>query len=238
MFKGLLRNVELASTQRDLERYVLSLDGASADEVAQIVIAAHHVRLAVEAGGMEPADLLAPFTVAPGRIEHVHAALLRLLRAASKERQEFTEAGATLWVHSLAGVRHPELRVQGRKLWGTLSRGFRAARLLAAHSDSVQSGRLRDEVDAIPTGLEPRDERGEEFMPGTPGYMIVARFEAMRVAAAARAHETAAAAEQAKEFAAAIERDRAAQSPERAAGPNTPANDAVSNWNPTIGRGR
>jgi hypothetical protein len=106
--------------------------------------------------------------------------LLDLNKSIGKSGQEALGAGIKLWLFTLRGVCYPELRSDGRRMWGHLGRGIPSALIVAAAMPNL---RLSKEVAAIPQGLEPRDSNGREYMPGIPGQDIVCDFLTTRLEA-------------------------------------------------------
>lgn len=112
-----------ADKQRDeMQRFVTSLRGQTAEELGVVVLMATIVRLTVEERTLPPtlleglshteADLYAPLHIG------------RLIKDLQKQGSMPQAAGAMVWLHSVRAILTPELRLLGREMWAELKRGF------------------------------------------------------------------------------------------------------------------
>lgn len=187
MLKRLLRSATLSSARRDFDQYLMALDGASTRELGSMVLVAQEARLWAERQGIGASVFLTPFSVPPSEVANAQAALLQARAMASTQGADTLGAGLAVWLYSLRAVALPELRIHGRRMWGILARGFPHARQIAREAGvSEDAARLGEEIDAVPTGLEPRDAAGVEVMPGVSGETIMTAREVDRQHAADR----------------------------------------------------
>jgi hypothetical protein len=181
----LIQQVAAPALRGGFDKYIQTIDGYSDIERGQLVLDAQHTRIAWEEQlGLNSILFLHPFAVEPAELAKFSLRVSGNIELAQNAGQFAVAAGGLVWLHSLHAVQSPELRLHGRKLWGLLSRGFQHAHALAAgvhfrfHNEI--SARLVVELDAIPTGLEPRDSDGNELMPGKFGHDVVATRTSIR----------------------------------------------------------
>ena len=145
---------------QDLERFVTSLRGASADELGPLVAVATAVRITMRnAGHLPDAALDATGDLPPDQQIEAQLKMTSLVRQLQKLGQPSDAAGAMVWMHSMRAGATPELRLLGRQMWAELSRGFahapEAIENIVALSPNPVPPELSREYRFIPPGLEP-----------------------------------------------------------------------------------
>jgi hypothetical protein len=146
----------------DINKFIVSLQQHSDEEIGMIVALATIVRINLRAAEVLPDAALghgAPLS--PSEQARVETQVARFVRRLQKTEQPRDTAGALIWVHSLRAFRYPELRVLGRHMWTELERGFihvfRALTFIEdATSKQLPLGSLQGSQ-FIPLGLEPLD---------------------------------------------------------------------------------
>lgn len=111
-------------SQRDeMQRFVTSLRGQSAEELGMVLLMATIVRQTVGNKTL-PATLLEGLQ--GGTDEELFAPLQlnRLIRQLQKQGSLPQAAGAMVWLHSVRAIITPELRLLGRQMWAELARGI------------------------------------------------------------------------------------------------------------------
>lgn len=109
----------------DLERFVLSLKGQSADELGMLVAIAAVMRMNMRQEGRLPDEALGVgVPLSDDQQDAIQANMSRLIREWQKMNQPTDAAGGMVWLHSLRAYRYPEVRLLGRQMWGELQRGF------------------------------------------------------------------------------------------------------------------
>jgi hypothetical protein len=108
------------ATRDDLQRFVWSLRGATADELGAIVAVATTIRLRMADAGSFPAYAL----TLSGYDARFQLKLANLVRAFQKMDQLSDAAGAMVWLHTVRALGCPEARELGREMWSELRRGF------------------------------------------------------------------------------------------------------------------
>jgi hypothetical protein len=194
MFRRMLGAIGERSYRADIERYNLLLEGASDSERGMMLLSAALARLSLEARGMPAAVFLSPFVFSKEALVDALARVADRHKQALRDAEEISSAGLGVWRHTLRCASVQEIRVQGRKMWGFLLRGEAEARALAEKmattglnfsvpgpwGDSVDAGVLLvNEVGAVPSGLEPRDDAGNELSSLITGEAVLdyrARF--------------------------------------------------------------
>ena len=112
----------------DLERFVLSLKGQSADELGMLVAIAAVIRMNMRQEGRLPDEALGVgVPLSDDQQDAIQANMSRLTREWQKMNQPTDAAGGMVWLHSLRASRYPEVRLLGRQMWGELQRGFPTA---------------------------------------------------------------------------------------------------------------
>jgi hypothetical protein len=144
----------------EIERFVASLSGADAEEVADIILTATLLRLHLMETGQLDGDTLSIDTLRP-TIEHDTQALH--LNYAIKDFQKNGEyayaVGAMVWWHTVRALQNPEIRGLGRSMWKELLRGQAVLEqneqeYLRTHLD-IQKAQFV-ECSFVPRGLEPK----------------------------------------------------------------------------------
>lgn len=122
----LKRKIQLSSVkaaQEDLERFMLSLRGASNGELGMLIAIATIIRLRLTQSGSLPRYALALPTLSDGT-EMIQLHLANIVREFQKMGQPSDAAGAMIWLHSMRALAFPEVRYLGRQMWKELQRGF------------------------------------------------------------------------------------------------------------------
>jgi hypothetical protein len=162
MFGWLKSRVQKASVDAmrdDLERFARSLEGASSQEAADVLMMATLVRLQLEKSGQLVPSAFSPMHSS----DSLEADLLplkinRFISDMQKQGKMELAAGAMVWLHTARVVVNPELRLLGRTMWKELQRGLPAIDL--SHiQDGIRLGHLPHDIEYqlgfIPKGLEP-----------------------------------------------------------------------------------
>lgn len=162
MFGWVKSKIQKASTDTmrdDLQRFIVSLQGASDDEIATIVCVACVIRL-----NLSSSPTLPPASLDIGRMDTsidgsmVSLRLNRLISEFQKNGQLSDATGCMVWLHSVRALQNPELRGLGRQMWSELSRGFTEVDEVASEMYALLSGlpkNIEAEARFIPKGLEP-----------------------------------------------------------------------------------
>jgi hypothetical protein len=153
--------------REDLESFIESLRGQTAEELSALVALAAVMRMVMRDCGVLP-DHMLQITTAPEQAL-TQLAVSRLVQRYQAEKR-FTEAsGAIVWLHTLRALSAPELRLLGRQMWQQLERGQLNAPqavedLQAMTGKPAQPGTLAA-CAFIPDDLDPSDL---EFLRRTP----------------------------------------------------------------------
>ncbi|MGO9744272.1 MAG: hypothetical protein ACLPN5_22680 [Roseiarcus sp.] len=179
--KAWIESLAAYAAQVEMDRLLTVLGGASDIERGEALLNAHVARLRCEETLPAPPELFLDPVAAPAAlVSEGRSALENARRSAVRLGQARFAFGVAVWLHSLDAVAYPELRTRGRELWGLLSRGLESAKTRAAELGAlglgVEPGRLIRELAAIPSGFEPTDSIGDEYMPGVPGAVVLRRL--------------------------------------------------------------
>lgn len=123
--KRRIQLVQIRNGTQDLERFLLSLEGMSDEELGYLVGLASVLRCNFRRLGFLPDAAIGVGLPLP-REEQANALweLSKLVRALQSENQLTDAGGAMVWLHTLRALKFPELRSLGRKMWRELARGF------------------------------------------------------------------------------------------------------------------
>jgi len=136
--KRKIQRAGIKGAREDLEGFVESLRGQSAEELGMVVALAAWIRINLRSAGKLPDEMLS-VTTDPCQAE-VQLRISRLVRTFQAEKQ-FTDAtGALVWLHTLRALSAPERRLLGRQMWKQLERGQDHA-LSAMRQIEVLTGR-------------------------------------------------------------------------------------------------
>jgi len=162
--KKTILNASADSMKRDLERFIVGLEGADGEEIAPMVVTANVIRLNMIAAGRIPAAALDISIPRDSNLAYQCDMCSLYLVGAVAEFQKMGQpsdaAGVMILLHSVRALNVPELRAHGRRMWAQLKRGF-------PHADTTLSGireltgmklldGIENELYFIPRGLEPR----------------------------------------------------------------------------------
>jgi hypothetical protein len=154
----------------EMERFVMSLCGAPASDLAVLLIVATALRINMRNARHLPPSLL---TVGGGSKKEsldAHLKMRGFVREFQKMKQPSDAAGAKIWLYTLDACAVPELRLLGRQMWSELARGFphvpeTFADFVALGADKRLPPGVLDEYASVPPGLEPMDEAPKSAAP-------------------------------------------------------------------------
>ena len=122
-FRRKIWRASVKSAREDLESFVLSLRGASDQELGMVVAMATTIRLQLSQSGSLPEYALAlPTPDDDASMIQFH--LGRLVRQLQKMDKTAEAVGAMVWLHSMRALAFPEIRSLGRQMWKELQRGI------------------------------------------------------------------------------------------------------------------
>jgi hypothetical protein len=157
MLTWLRRKAQLVivkSGREDLERFVESLRGQSAQKIGTLLVVAASVRIALRQSGVLP-DELVRVTADPQQAAAQLAVAQLVRRYQSKDRFE-EAAGAMVWLHTMRALSTPELRLLGRQMWRELARGhnhisasLEGMGLMPFSAVGVEAVRIPDDLDPL-----------------------------------------------------------------------------------------
>ena len=145
--KSRVQKKSVDAMRDDLERFARSLEGASSQEAADVLMMATLVRLQLEKSGqLQPSDLSLMSSNGSMEADLLPLKINRFISDLQKQGKK-----------ELAVV-NPELRLLGRAMWRELQRGLPA--IDPSHiQDGIRLGHLPDDIENqlgfIPKGLEP-----------------------------------------------------------------------------------
>lgn len=160
--KSQIRLDMVRAATADLERFVLSLKGMSAEEIGTVVAMAATVRMELRHLNEFPDAALG---IGIPLLEAEMDLLRRKLASLAlnwQKRNYATTVGAMVWAHTLRAYCFPEVRLLGRQMWGELERGFSHALdalqfMEDARGQQPPLGSMQA-TQFIPVGLEPFEE--------------------------------------------------------------------------------
>lgn len=157
--KSALRLDKIRVATADLERFVLSLKGMSAEEIGAVVAIAATVRMDLRQVNEFPDGALGIGMPVPEADLEVLRRKLVALSLNWQKKNLPGAVGAMVWAHTLRAYCFPEVRLLGRHMWGELERGFPHAleALQFMEHTTGQSAPLGSALATqfIPEGLEP-----------------------------------------------------------------------------------
>tara|TARA_R110000851_G_scaffold218100_1_gene371029 strand:- start:132 stop:629 length:498 start_codon:yes stop_codon:yes gene_type:complete len=157
--KSRVQKKSVDAMRDDLERFARSLEGASSQEAADVLMMATLVRLQLEKSGqLQPSDLSLMSSNGSMEADLLPLKINRFISDLQKQGKKELAAGAMVWLHTARVVVNPELRLLGRAMWRELQRGLPA--IDPSHiQDGIRLGHLPDDIENqlgfIPKGLEP-----------------------------------------------------------------------------------
>ncbi len=139
MFGWIARRIQrtaLAQVREDLQVYIDSLKGLSADEMATALAISTFVRLRMERAGTMPRTIMAEGVADDATLAALATHLNRMIREAQKNKNFLIASGLMVWIHSVRAMLHPSARHLGQAMWEQLQRGenkyFEAVESLSA----------------------------------------------------------------------------------------------------------
>jgi hypothetical protein len=150
------RKVQLATAKgarEDIERFVESLRGQSAEEIGAVVAMASIVRVALRKSDLLP-DELVQLTSDPKQAV-AQLAVSQLIGRYQREKRYGEATGAMVWLHTLRALSVPEIRLLGREMWRQLERGREQALTVFQEMGIPPLSDVTYESSQTPEDLEP-----------------------------------------------------------------------------------
>jgi len=167
MFGWIKKKTLKASTdamKNDIERFILSLEGADEEEIATMLVIANIMRLNITKMGTLPSAAL-DFNIPRDdyiirQCDMCPIALISLIKQFQKINQPSDALGVMILLHSVRALNVPEIRALGRDMWKQLERGFPHVQDAIFEIRKVSDNNIPQEINSelrfIPRGLEPR----------------------------------------------------------------------------------